>query len=139
MGTSSREERQAEPKPRQSYQEGEARRGVGAQEQVQADGRGAVQGTGHEPGLGAEAGASQRILDNKNKQIYRVLFFNARSIVSKVDILQTEFQARSKKPDIICICETFCNDQHSDAYLNILGYEIVSRRDGTDTANRNFC
>ena len=72
---------------------------------------------------------------NKQKHIYRVLFFNARSIVSKVDLLQTELQARSTKPDIICICETFSNDQHSDAYLKLCGYEIVSRKDGTDTVN----
>ena len=74
------------------------------------------------------------ILENKNRQLYRVLFFNARSIVSKIDLLQTELYARSSKPDIICICETFCNDQHSDAYLALTGYEIVSRRDGRDTS-----
>ena len=63
------------------------------------------------------------------------LTLGRRSIVSKVDLLQTELQARSTKPDIICICETFCNDQHSDAYLKLCGYEIVSRKDGTDTVN----
>ena len=62
------------------------------------------------------------------------MFFNAQSIVSKVDLLQTELCASSKKPDIICICETFCNDQHSDAYLALTGYEIISRRDGRDTS-----
>jgi hypothetical protein len=41
----------------------------------------------------------------------------------------------SNKPDIICVCETFCNDQHSDAYLALPGYEITSRRDGSDTSN----
>lgn len=80
-------------------------------------------------------GEATAILENKKKHIYRVLFFNARSIVSKVDLLQSELQARSSKPDIICICETFCNDQHSDSYLKLIGYEIVSRRDGSDTVN----
>ena len=80
-------------------------------------------------------GQATRILDNKNKSVYRVLFFNARSIVSKVDLLQSDLHERSNKPDIICICETFCNDNHSDAYLKLLGYEIVSRRDGSDTVN----
>ena len=41
----------------------------------------------------------------------------------------------SRKPDILCVCETFCTDKHTDTFLTIAGYEIVSRRDGKDTAN----
>ena len=86
-------------------------------------------------GLGGGERKQEGILQNKSRQIYRVLFFNARSIVYKVDILQTELLARSSQPDIICVCETFCNDQHTDAYMALTGYEIVSRRDGRDTTN----
>ena len=123
-------------KPRQASQEGEGSGSPRAQEQVPENGRRHLWrgGKGSESievqGWGEE---NNGILENKNRQLYRVLFFNARSIVSKIDLLQTELYARSSKPDIICICETFCNDQHSDAYLALTGYEIVSRRDGRDT------
>ena len=131
MGDSSREERQTESKPRQGVEEGGGR--VGAKEQVSGHGTGPVRGRRAEPSLGRKMNSG--VLKNKDRKIYRILYFNAASLVSKVDLLQTELSEKSNKPDIICICETFCNDQHSDAYLALPGYEIISRRDGRDTTN----
>ena len=136
LGTSLREEREAKSQPRQDTQEGQGRGGDRAVEQVPGAGQGCFRQGGYRPdGAGLVGGEDyqERILQNKSRQIYRVLFFNARSIVSKVDILQTELLARSSQPDIICVCETFCSDQHTDAYLGLTGYE--SRRDGRDTTN----
>ena len=32
-----------------------------------------------------------------------------------------------------CVCETFANDKISNAYLKLVGYEIIVRQDGKDT------
>ena len=122
LAASLREEGKGKSKSRQSTQESEGRRSSRTEEQVPKDGRRHLwrggERTGNVGGQGGDGGEeSSGLLENKKRQIYRVLFFNARSIVSKVDLLQTELHARSSKPDIICICETFCNDQQSDAYV----------------------
>ena len=39
------------------------------------------------------------------------------------------------KPDFVFLNETWSNDEHSDAFLRIPGYEIICRKDRIDTAN----
>ena len=60
------------------------------------------------------------------------MFANAQSIVSKIDLLQTEVS--TWKPDFVGIVESFCTDDHSNAFLALEGYELVGRRDGITTA-----
>ena len=89
MAASCREERENESKSRHSPQEVKRRGSDRDQEQVPEDGRGHLQGRGEVEDQGEEV---SNLEGNKEKQINRVLFFNARSIVSKVDLLQTELK-----------------------------------------------
>ena len=53
------------------------------------------------------------------------------SVVNKIDELRaTVFDI---DPDIICLTETWTHEDHTKAYLAISGYEIICRRDRTDT------
>ena len=38
-------------------------------------------------------------------------------------------------PDFVAVCETFANENISDAYLGLVGYEMIVRKDGRDTTN----
>ena len=57
------------------------------------------------------------------------MYLNARSIVNK--ILRVE--CATVKPDIILVTETFGRKDITDAYLVIDGYQMVVRKDRTDT------
>ena len=57
----------------------------------------------------------------RTKKTAKLLYFNARSILSKLDLLQTH--AYENKPDIIAICESFTNVDIGDALLGVEGYE----------------
>ena len=61
----------------------------------------------------------------------KVLYGNAWSILNKVDELR--LLSCDISPDIICITETWCNLDHTDAFLTLPGYSIVGRRDREDT------
>ena len=67
------------------------------------------------------------------RQIFKVLYFNSRSLINKIELLRSEISVLL--PDFICVCETFANDNISDAYLKLVGYEIIVRQDGRDTTN----
>ena len=51
-----------------------------------------------------------------------ILYFNARSILPKIDILRAE--AATRKPLVICIVESWLSHDISDDELNINGYQI---------------
>ena len=51
-----------------------------------------------------------------------ILYFNARSILPKIDILRA--QAATRKPLVICIVESWLSHDISDDELNINGYQI---------------
>ena len=51
----------------------------------------------------------------------------------KINELEEYLCALKTRPRVICINETFANENVSDAQLAIRGYEMVARRDGTDT------
>ena len=38
-------------------------------------------------------------------------------------------------PDFVAVCETFANENISDAYLKLVGYEMIVRKYGRDTTN----
>jgi hypothetical protein len=65
------------------------------------------------------------------RSIAKLLYFNARSILSKLDLLQSHVY--DNKPDIIAVCESFTNSDIGDAHLGVEGYELISRKDGKDT------
>ena len=51
--------------------------------------------------------------------------------MNKIDELR--FVAEDIKPEFICLCETWTNDDILDAFLNLNGYTIACRKDRTDT------
>ena len=63
------------------------------------------------------------------------MFTNCQSLQSKVPEL--EAVSTDLKPDVILLCETWCNTSTNIASLNIHGYELLTdlRRDRHDTAN----
>ena len=67
------------------------------------------------------------------RRTIKLLYLNARSILSKLDLLQTH--VFDNKPEIIAVCESFTNCDIGDALLGIEGYELISRKDGRDTTN----
>ena len=64
-----------------------------------------------------------------------MLYLNSQSIVNKINELACI--AAETKPDIILVTESWCNEQISNAYLNIPGYQLQPelRIDRKDTAN----
>ena len=62
---------------------------------------------------------------------YRVLYGNARSIIKKMDELKC--LVTDVMPDIVCICETWTNSEHTKTFLTIDNYSLVCRRDRVDT------
>ena len=63
----------------------------------------------------------------------KVLYTNAQSLIRKINELNVV--SNDLKPQIICINETWSNSEHSNAYLSIEGYEIISRHDRNDTGS----
>lgn len=70
-----------------------------------------------------------------SQETLRIVYCNARSILSKINDLQA--LAEEKKPEIILITESWCSDDINPAILNIDGYilETNLRCDRKDTAN----
>ena len=66
-----------------------------------------------------------------DKDVFRVLYTNARSIIGKIDLLKS--YVYDLEPAVVCICEASTNSSISDAFLNIEGYSLLVRADGTDT------
>ena len=48
---------------------------------------------------------------------------------------ELELLAKTLNPDLILICETWCNEKISNSVLNIEGYKIELRCDRTNTTN----
>ena len=65
----------------------------------------------------------------------KILFTNAQSLTGKISEL--EAVASDNQPDLILICESWCNSNISNVNLCIEGYELQQdlRCDRTDTAN----
>ena len=69
----------------------------------------------------------------KCRRIAKLLYLNARSILSKLDLLKTH--VCDNKPELIAVCESFTNSDIGDALLGVEGYELISRKDGRDTTH----
>ena len=54
-------------------------------------------------------------------------------MINKIDELK--HVSFDSKPDIICICETWTNSDTLNAFLSIDDYNIICRKDRTDTTN----
>ena len=67
--------------------------------------------------------------------IIKLVYLNARSICSKLSEL--EILLNNEKPDLVLICESWCNADISNAKLNMDGYFIEPdlRMDRGDTIN----
>jgi len=67
--------------------------------------------------------------------VIRIIYLNARSICSKLNDL--EILLNDEKPDLVLICETWCNSDVTNAMLNVPGYFIEPdlRVDRKDTTN----
>ena len=66
-----------------------------------------------------------------SKGAVRVLYSNVQSILNKINELSA--YACDLCPDLITICETWGYNQLNDAFFSIPGYEILCRKDRTDT------
>jgi hypothetical protein len=93
--------------------------------------RGAGSGGGGGPG-GHQAG--ERIFNDKNQTRLSILFFNAQSIVRKIDELA--YTVEDLKPDIVLVTESWCNDEVTNGLLTVPGYNLLPdlRVDRQDTA-----
>ena len=60
-----------------------------------------------------------------------MLYSNAQSVINKIEELRAVVSI--KRPDVIALTETWTNDDISDDYLNIDGYELMERKDRSDT------
>ena len=63
----------------------------------------------------------------------RIVYFNARSIVNKINELR--LYTLDADPDVIAITETWTHSGISNDYLDIANYHIASRHDRKDTIN----
>ena len=88
-------------------------------------------GVGGEQGRGGGLAGQQLDREVSNKS-YNIQYYNAYSILNKIDQLRAECPVL--QPDIICIVESFCRQEISNAELAMGGFQIVCRRDGRDTA-----
>ena len=70
---------------------------------------------------------------NKQPDIIDVLYGNCQSVINKIDELRC--LVCELNPHVICLNETWTNDQITDAFLSIPGYNVVCRYDRTDTSN----
>ena len=61
----------------------------------------------------------------------RIVYFNARSIVNKINELR--LYTLDADPDVIAITETWTHSGISNDYLDIANYHIASRHDRKDT------
>ena len=62
----------------------------------------------------------------------RVLYTNAQSMIKKMEELKIIVEM--KRPDVIALTETWTNEDIDDGFLSINGYELIERKDRTDTA-----
>ena len=60
-----------------------------------------------------------------------VMFCNAQSICNKMDELRTT--VAGEKPDVLALSETWTNENIGDGLIGIDGYELVVRKDRSDT------
>ena len=68
---------------------------------------------------------------NNNDGIIKILYMNADSIVNKMDLLQ--MQVCELSPDVVAITESWTHGELSESVLKLDGYEVIGRRDRTDT------
>ena len=104
------------------------------EEQGRRDGGGGGGGGGGDGGDGECGGGIRRNKEPPQKEI-RILYTNAQSLTSKASELEVVLS--DLKPDLILLCETWCNSSTNSANLEINGYNMHQdlRKDRTDTAN----
>ena len=95
------------------------------------------QGTQHS-GVGASStstssstGTSE--VNSGSNGLVKLLFMNAQSVVNKLDLLQA--YVFELQPDILAVTESWTHNEITKGMLKIQGYELIDRRDRTDTLN----
>lgn len=68
---------------------------------------------------------------NSDAGIIKILFMNAQSVVNKMDLLQTHVS--ELKSEIVAVTESWTHDDITRPILKLLGYDMIGRRDRTDT------
>ena len=109
--------------PTEPQEEGELLRGGGG---------GGDSGQGEQHRGGSQQGENQQKGQEK-KQTLKAIYFNARSIQKKINDL--ELLVNEKNPDLILICESWCNENLPNSSLNLKNYNLEIRLDRTDTFN----
>ena len=61
--------------------------------------------------------------NNKNKECLRILYYNARSLLPKLDELRATVEA--DMPDVVCITESWLSEEIGTDELNISNYNIL--------------
>ena len=86
------------------------------------------------PDTNAEKGEAKRVgMYPTSGKSYRILYSNAQSVIKKIEELKAT--VCDMQPDIIALCETWTNDDHTSAFLSIPGYSIICRHDRLDTTS----
>ena len=75
----------------------------------------------------------QETTTTPKETIISIAYFNARSIQKKLSDL--EIFACEKNPDVILICESWCNKTIANSTLQLSNYTLKSRLDRLDTVN----
>ena len=130
--------------PRQQHHRQGGRRGERQPEQVEKVGLVSdhlaqlprLLGDHHEAEEGGSTGSGtggRRDLNTRGF-VCNIIFLNVRSVLSKID--QLNILVNDKKPCVLCITETWCNQSISNAMLNLPNYVIDDelRMDRTDMA-----
>ena len=67
-----------------------------------------------------------------DREALSILYTNAQSVIRKMDELRSIVEMR--RPNVIALTETWTNEDIDDGFLSINGYELIERKDRTDTA-----
>ena len=93
------------------------------------------QGQGQKKNVrGGHRGRAERAQQPKGQDRLNIMYLNSQSIVNKIEELCTT--TSDLKPDIICICESWCHPDINNSFLSIPGYKLIEelRKDRSDTA-----
>ena len=67
----------------------------------------------------------------ENRKALTILYTNAQSLIKKIDEMRVV--AADKRPDVMTLTETWTNDTIENAFLNVDGYNLIERKDRSDT------
>ena len=72
--------------------------------------------------------------DKKNDSAFTVWHVNVRGWRSKEAVLNARVKLAQRKPEVLCVNESFLDKSTKDSALTLEGYDLVARRDRTDNS-----